>query len=832
MRIAMKAGAPCWMMGLALAASLVNGSGEEATGSLPIAQTTRSAKSTEAREPSEDIHGRVGLPSLSTLGGSRESVPSHASMSLASVLVGGVSFVELRDRLIHSLITAEARPDVTRTAAVALPVRASEAVGLEDDVSHVAVTFALRGASDTAITTVEGIGLYEGALAGADVVHHVHAEGTEDYIVFAARPAKEGIAYDVDVSLVAGLRVVSNTLEFLDKAGAPRLRVAPPYVVDASGRRTEGALAVEGCAFDASPKAPWGRAVTSPGESRCGVWVTWNAAAYPAIVDPSWAATGSMTTARVNHTATLLETGEVLVAGGCSNATPCALSSAELYDPTSGTFAATGSMSTARSQHAAAMLGSGTVLVAGGNSDDVDGGALTILSSAEIYDPTIGTFSVTGSMAAARDNYTATLLASGEVLVAGGGGASSGEILSSAELYDPSAGTFSATGPMTTPRVAYTATLLGSGEVLLAGGGGYVDGGAGFPLSSAELYDSAAGTFAATGSMDVARSAHTATLLNSGQVLVAGGSSVDLPPCEIVLSSAELYDPTSGMFAPTGSMTTGREEHTATLLGSSGVLIAGGYSNCGGTRSSAELYDPAAADFSATVSMTTPRYGDTATLLGTGAVLVAGGSGLSSAELFTCVPSVCPTSDNCGSIPDGCGGTVSCGTCGDGQSCIGNRCVGGSDSGIDSGSGTKDSGLSVGDSGSAHGKDSGGVASDSGSHRVGGDGGAASDGGDSSSDVILRGCGCQLVRARNAPPSALLWLGAAGVLAGRRLRRSPTARSRALRLLVDLGRSPRRCGVRSPDPLCQRHVRQLPLDISVLTGGEWCRKRAQAIPSS
>src|SRR5882724_2823996 len=137
----------------------------------------------------------------------------------------------------------------------------------------------------------------------------------------------------------------------------------------------------------------------------------------------TWTPTGSLNTARLLQTATLLPNGMVLIAGGFS-------ASAELYNPASGTWTPTGSLNTARGFHTATLLHNGMVLVAGGF------GANNYLASAELYDPASGTWTPTGSLNTARDGHTATLLPNGMVLVAGGFGAS-GPPLASAEHYDP-----------------------------------------------------------------------------------------------------------------------------------------------------------------------------------------------------------------------------------------------------------------------------------------------------------------------------------------------------------------------------------------------------------
>jgi hypothetical protein len=196
-------------------------------------------------------------------------------------------------------------------------------------------------------------------------------------------------------------------------------------------------------------------------------------------------------------------------------------------------------------------------------------------------------------MTTARVGHTAASLPDGRILIAGGQDRTNAG-LASAELYDPSTGTFTATGSMTISRQNHTATVLADGRVLIAGGGAFGPGGAPAsygPLTSAELYDPKTGTFGPTGSMSVAAELYTATLLSDGRVLFAGGDYGSES-----LASAQLYDVKTGTFRPIGSMTVGREGHTSTLLTDGRVLITGGQargnSDSGEAFRSAELYQP------------------------------------------------------------------------------------------------------------------------------------------------------------------------------------------------------------------------------------------------
>jgi len=364
------------------------------------------------------------------------------------------------------------------------------------------------------------------------------------------------------------------------------------------------------------------------------------AAAAPASAAASgtFTATGSMHAAHTEGKATLLQNGQVLVSGANSGGGAPELPSPELYNPATGAWTVTGQMNTPRTDAATALLQNGQVLAAGGS-----GGGSFPLASAELYNPATGTWSVTGSMHQGRSGVagagdpSATLLRDGQVLIAGGEDANFNR-LTSAELYNPATGKFTPTGNMNFAREGQSATLLANGQVLIAGGTG--------ATAAAELYNPATEKFTATGSMAAARGGNVATLLPGGDVLVTQGSAAGL--------FAERYHPATGQWsnASTGlhtciSTQECQANSTATLLGTGNVLVAGGFvgliSNPQ-TTAGAMLYHPDTNTWTTTGNMTTGRENHTATLLQDGQVLMAGGTlfdhphvlqFLASAELYT-----------------------------------------------------------------------------------------------------------------------------------------------------------------------------------------------------
>jgi uncharacterized repeat protein (TIGR01451 family) len=290
--------------------------------------------------------------------------------------------------------------------------------------------------------------------------------------------------------------------------------------------------------------------------------------------------TGALKFPRTLFNAPLLGNGQVLFAGGVFASGTGASKLGELYDPVTGMFATVGATNASRAQATATLLASGRVLIAGGF--DITAGIAPV-ASAEVYDPATRAFTSSVSMLVARTLATATMLPSGKVLIAGGQ-LVTGLPTAAAELYDPVFNGFASTGALTAARYSATATLLPDGKILIAGGS----------TTTAELYDPAAGTFGVTGSLASERLAATATLLLNGKVLIAGGNGGGVNGSSTAaLSSAELYDPATGKFSAAGTMTSKREYATATLLESGQVLIVGGYIDTSdNVLSSAELYDP------------------------------------------------------------------------------------------------------------------------------------------------------------------------------------------------------------------------------------------------
>jgi hypothetical protein len=326
-------------------------------------------------------------------------------------------------------------------------------------------------------------------------------------------------------------------------------------------------------------------------------------------------------------TATLLKSGKVLVAGGCTTGPTSGidkpLAATYLFDPSSGAFQSAGDLTHARCGHDAVLLDSGKVLLVGGDEGDY----YKTIAAAELFDPQKpagSAWSSAGSMSMGRYSGASVKLASGKVLV-GGGSASAGPT-KSFDLYDPGSNSFSTPGAlMKTARSNHTMTLLANGKVLIAGG---LDGQN--YLSALEVYDPSAGSVSTiSAALTEARAGHRAVHLASGRVLIVGG--ICDTGCQI--QGNELIDPTTNTVTAVSSPGTPPRGHEATLLDDGRVLVTGGAES---NLKAATAYNPTSGgDWSTLTSMSQGRYVHAAVRLSDGSVLVVGGADQNDAPVAT-----------------------------------------------------------------------------------------------------------------------------------------------------------------------------------------------------
>nr|MDA8358020.1 putative Ig domain-containing protein [Actinomycetota bacterium] len=300
----------------------------------------------------------------------------------------------------------------------------------------------------------------------------------------------------------------------------------------------------------------------------------------------TWAPTALMPVAVTDATATLLNNGEVLVAGGLTGSASALVptTATQLYNPANEQWSMTGALQLATFDASAALSASGEVLYAGGLPSTSP--TASAAQTAELYDPTAGTWALSPSpLPTGVAGAQVAALAGGEVLVAGGETGPSGTTVSAAEIYQPSSSTWSPVGPMTA-AVAYGATAtLSNGEVLVAGGETTPVGAI---TPTTQIFNPSTSSWQSGGGLPTSSYGATATLLSSGDVLYAGGlTGATGGPS----AAAELYDPSTGAWSATGSLLAPEGFGTATALTNGEVLVAGGQAATGAT-SEAELFEP------------------------------------------------------------------------------------------------------------------------------------------------------------------------------------------------------------------------------------------------
>src|SRR5215469_5530163 len=326
------------------------------------------------------------------------------------------------------------------------------------------------------------------------------------------------------------------------------------------------------------------------------------AAAYAQGI--TWTPANPMKKGRAFFAAAELLNGNVLVAGGFDGTLANVnFPDAEIYDWHTGQWTRIASMNTARAAAVAVRLEDGRVMVIGGADE-----TFTFLASAEIYDPGSNTWSFTAPMSEPRfEDFTAVLLPGRKVLVAGGSNGS----LSSAEIYDQKTNTWTSTGSLNVGRGEFATVVLNDGRVLVVGGATADE----TPIATAEIYDPKTGTWTLTGSMSTGRNDLALVELRDGRVLAAGGGmgNEELPR----LTSAEIFDPHTGQWTPTGPMTVPRSEveYASVLLPDGRVLVPGGQHMPHMAVSSSDLYDPRTGTWTASGSMSIERAGHSSIVL-------------------------------------------------------------------------------------------------------------------------------------------------------------------------------------------------------------------------
>jgi hypothetical protein len=307
-----------------------------------------------------------------------------------------------------------------------------------------------------------------------------------------------------------------------------------------------------------------GRALVVGDDNFCTPGPAWDSSMAAEVWEPNtWTLTGSLNSPRDDMAAQPLPNGQALVVGG-TNVDFISFSSTKIWDPKGGVWGDSGLLATARSFPASSVLQDGRVIVIGGDYENLP--TDTYLATTEVFDAGTGKWTKTGSLKAARTSALAVTLTDGRVLVAGGLTAKGA--VADTEIWDPAAGTWSSVGP--TP--IWTGSIL----LALAGGGALLAGGmdgAGKGVASAYRFDPTAGKWVATGKMLTAAFDRAAAVLQTGQVLVAGGIPARLKPA---ITAAELYDPATGTWQATVPLPSAREQSRAVRLADGSILVAGG----------------------------------------------------------------------------------------------------------------------------------------------------------------------------------------------------------------------------------------------------------------
>jgi hypothetical protein len=460
---------------------------------------------------------------------------------------------------------------------VSVGFQANEAVQFQSADSQLTACIALDYATEARAETANGYLVYRGGYGHAvDIIQRLTDDGIENYLIFTKAPPTSEVTYSLWIDpRVAGLRLISNGLELLDADGVPRIRMAPPHLVDSAGNATIANVSLTGCAVDTNPVPPWGRTTTNPGARTCSVHVIWPnlTIQFPALLNPSWSTTKSLATRRDRHSMVLVPGPGELVIGGVFDG--ASRRTSELYSPIWSAWTFTGYMQVSRYRHTTTLLADGRVLVTGGSYSN---SPYALQASAELYDPATGSWTKTGDMKYARSGHSASLLSDGRVLVAGGAEEVRGGESRSTEIWTPKTGQWTSSGPLNVGRAEHSGTVLADGRILVAGG--YTPSPYS-PVRSSELFDPRSGKWTVGGDPQFTAPSIDAQI-NKQHARESGSSdfadrSVASPRGETGsgLSTDGGFSFTQGRFAKLNSFSW-PVRSTASLLPDGRLLVVGG----------------------------------------------------------------------------------------------------------------------------------------------------------------------------------------------------------------------------------------------------------------
>lgn len=477
----------------------------------------------------------------------------------------------------------------------------------------------------------QGVIVYRGAVAGGDLLYKLTPTHVDEYVYLREPPPRLTRVIEFDTGgAVWKLREADTMIEVLGKDGIARLRMSAPLARAADGKRRRGTAHIQG------------RKVVLDIDLR--------GLRAPILVDPDWSTTGTMTVAHWGDAAWRRPDGRVMAVGGCGltncptsftqSACGQVLANSDLWDPASGTWTSVAPMLTARTAFIGVPLPSGDMLVAGGctatnctQSNDAGACLATQCTQttalAERYSYASATWIAAAALASPRASLMGGAIAGGDAIVVGG--CDVGACSTGAEQWSSVTNTWEPKASLAAPRGYATSTVLADGRLLLVGG--CADPACATVLGDATVYDPQSDIWSDAGSMTTPRAGHSATLLNDGTVLVAGGCTD--ASCTTVLSSTEVWSPagSSGTFAAAPPMAGARHHHTATLLANGEVLMAGGADASGSTIPTSEVYLPIARQWLGTSAMLMSRAYHIGVELADGRVLVGGGC-----NPQTCIP--------------------------------------------------------------------------------------------------------------------------------------------------------------------------------------------------